>query len=127
MAGPRARLPGAAGARDGRGRAFSRVYWVGHSLGTLYAWVEAAMVQDVDAFVLTGLLHTVKPSWLQEGTSSIYPAVQDLKFAASGLDDGYLTTRPWTRVSWCTARPWPSKRRIRYSPSKISPIKAPAD
>jgi pimeloyl-ACP methyl ester carboxylesterase len=82
----------------GRG-AFSRVIWVGHSLGTLYAWVESSLYQDVDAFVLTGLLHSVKPSWLQEVTSDVYSASHDPKFAGAGLDDGYLTTRPWTRGS----------------------------
>ena len=30
------------------GRPFSRVIWVGHSLGTLYAWHEATVAQDVD-------------------------------------------------------------------------------
>lgn len=81
------------------GHAFSRVIWVGHSLGTAYAWLEASLHQDVDAFVLTGLLHSVKQSWLDEAVASTYPASEDPKFADSGLDSGYLTTRPGTRGS----------------------------
>jgi pimeloyl-ACP methyl ester carboxylesterase len=80
------------------GHAFSRVIWVGHSLGTLYGWLEASVSQNVDAFVLTGLLHSVKPSWLALAGQSAYPAVLDASFAASGLDTGYLTFKPGTRA-----------------------------
>ena len=80
------------------GRAFSRVIWVGHSLGTLYGWLEASVSQNVDAFVLTGLLHSVKPSWLALADQSAYSAVLDASFATSGLDTGYLTFKPGTRA-----------------------------
>ena len=80
------------------GHAFSRVIWVGHSLGTLYGWLEASVSRNVDAFVLTGLLHSVKPSWLALAFQSAYSAVADPKFATSGLDPGYLTFRPGTRA-----------------------------
>jgi pimeloyl-ACP methyl ester carboxylesterase len=79
------------------GRAFSRVIWVGHSLGTLYGWLEASVAEDVDAFVLTGLLHTVKPSWLTLAFASAYSANQDPKFATLGYDSGYLTFVAGTR------------------------------
>jgi pimeloyl-ACP methyl ester carboxylesterase len=79
------------------GRPFQRVVWVGNSFGSYYGWVEASMYNDVDAFVLTGALHNTKPSWIQQATGSLYPAVQDPKFANSGLDPGYLTTVPGTR------------------------------
>src|SRR6266436_13706 len=79
------------------GHPFSRVIWVGHSLGTLYGWLEASVSQDVDAFVLTGLLHTVKPSWLALAFQSAYSANVDPKFATSGFDAGYLTFKPGTR------------------------------
>ena len=79
------------------GHAFSRVIWVGHSLGTLYGWLEAQVSNDVDAFVLTGLLHTLKPSWLKLALQSAYSANLDPKFATSGLDAGYLTFKPGTR------------------------------
>jgi Alpha/beta hydrolase family len=81
------------------GRAFPHVIWVGHSFGSIYAWVEASMYQDVDAFVLTGLVHSIKPSWETLAFADLYPAELDPKFAASGLDFGYLTTVPGTRGS----------------------------
>jgi len=80
------------------GHAFSRVIWVGHSLGTLYGWLEASVSTNVDAFVLTGLLHAVKPSWLTLAFASAYSASMDPKFAAFGLDSGYLTFKPGTRA-----------------------------
>jgi pimeloyl-ACP methyl ester carboxylesterase len=79
------------------GRAFSRVIWVGHSLGTLYGWLEAAVADDVDAFVLTGLLHTVKASWLALAVGNAYSANLDPQFATSGYDSGYLTFKAGTR------------------------------
>jgi pimeloyl-ACP methyl ester carboxylesterase len=81
------------------GQAFSRVVWVGHSYGSAYAWIEASTYRDVDAFVLTGLLHSVKPSWLNMALADNYPAFLDPKFASAGLDSGYLTTVPGTRGS----------------------------
>jgi len=86
--------------RDGQigGHAFSRVIWVGHSLGTLYGWLEASVASNVDAFVLTGLLHTVKQSWLTLAFASAYSANRDPKFATLGYDSGYLTFLPGTRA-----------------------------
>lgn len=78
------------------GHAFTRVVWVGHSLGSIYGWLDAATYPgDVDAFVLTGMLHSIKPSYLMQDNS--YPAPEDPKFADAGLDPGYLTTRPERR------------------------------
>jgi pimeloyl-ACP methyl ester carboxylesterase len=79
------------------GHAFSRVIWVGHSLGTVYAWLEASVADNVDAFVLTGLLHTVKASWLTLAVGNAYSANQDPRFATRGYDSGYLTFKPGTR------------------------------
>jgi len=99
--------------RAGRagGVAFSRVVWVGHSMGTAYAWVEAAN-HDVDAYVLTGLLHSQKTSWFQQAAASLYPATLDAKFADSGLDAGYLTTLPGTRGDLFYHRPGADPRMI---------------
>jgi pimeloyl-ACP methyl ester carboxylesterase len=74
------------------------VIWVGHSLGTLYGWLEASVADDVDAFVLTGLLHTVKPSWLTLAVQSAYSANQDPAFSTRGFDSGYLTFKAGTRA-----------------------------
>jgi pimeloyl-ACP methyl ester carboxylesterase len=79
------------GALDGN--AFSKVTWVGHSNGSFHAWYEISRYHDVDAAVLTGSLHGINP----EAGTIIYPAVQDPKFADSGLDPGYVTSRPGTR------------------------------
>ncbi|MET9258048.1 alpha/beta hydrolase [Streptomyces sp. NPDC003717] len=73
--------------------AFSRVVWVGHSLGSIHAWYEIPRYHDIDAAVLTGALHHLNPA----APDPTYPAVQDPKFAGSGLDAGYRTTRPGTR------------------------------
>jgi pimeloyl-ACP methyl ester carboxylesterase len=82
------------------GRPYQRVIWVGHSLGTIVGWAVAARYAgDVDAFVLTGMTHVAEPTWLEEATGTSYPAALDPKFANSGLDSGYLTTRPGTRGS----------------------------
>lgn len=77
------------------GHAFRRVIWVGHSLGSGLAWWEAPRYQDVDGVVLTSFLHVVNPTL----ESHFYPATEDPKFANSGLDSGYLTTKPNTRGS----------------------------
>lgn len=81
------------------GQAFSRVIWVGHSLGSATAWLEAAKYHDVNAFVLTGATHSIKPSVTELLQAGFYPAVSDPKFASSGLDSSYLTTIPGTRSS----------------------------
>ena len=62
------------------------------------------------AFVLTGLLHLLKPSWLALAFGDAYSATSDPKFATSGFDAGYLTFKPGTRASlfyWTpTAEPY---------------------
>ncbi|MFF4471394.1 alpha/beta hydrolase [Streptomyces sp. NPDC001599] len=86
--------------RDGqvRDRAFDKVVWVGHSLGSSMAWAQAAKYNnDVDAFVLTSMSHVVR----QEEPSDDGPG-EDVKFEIKAKDDpkfhgrindsGYLTT-----------------------------------
>jgi pimeloyl-ACP methyl ester carboxylesterase len=80
------------GALDGH--AFTRVAWIGHSFGSSLAWDEITRYHDADAAILTSALHgTPNP----EGIPIFYPAVLDPKFANSGFDAGYVTTRPGTR------------------------------
>lgn len=83
-------------AGDVGGIPFERVIWVGHSLGSLTAWIYSESYRDVDAFVLTGLLHGFKPSFaamLQDGS---HPAMADDKFCDEIHDPGYLTSVPGT-------------------------------
>lgn len=86
------------GAADGH--AFSHVIIVGHSLGSYETWNEVAAYHDVDAVIITGALHGVNPAAPSTffGQDS-YSAVDDPKFAGSGLDAGYLTTKPGVRQS----------------------------
>lgn len=76
---------------------FQHVIMVGHSLGSAEAWIEAARYHDVDAVIITGALHQINPNLAALAQADVYPAVDDPKFADSGLDPGYLTTRPGTR------------------------------
>jgi len=78
------------------GHAFRHVIMVGHSLGSIEAWIEDARYHDVDAIIITGALHAATPN-LPTLEGDFYPAADDPKFADSGLDPGYLTTRPGTR------------------------------
>jgi pimeloyl-ACP methyl ester carboxylesterase len=78
--------------------AFSSVISVGHSIGSVDAWLEAADYQDVNAVIITGALHALSPD-ISNLESDLYPAVFDPKFAGSDLDTGYLTTEPGTRGS----------------------------
>jgi hypothetical protein len=83
--------------RDGKvdGIRFAQVIAVGHSLNSLIVWDEAIAYHDVDGVIVTGAAHSLATAFATSG--DLYPAVQDPKFAASGLDPGYLTTRPGTR------------------------------
>lgn len=75
------------------GRAFARVIYVGHSLGSFMGLYGISRYRDVDAAILTGILHGFNAN----PGNILHPAVQDPKFARSGLDEGYLTIRPGTR------------------------------
>lgn len=80
------------------GHRFSHVITVGHSIGSVDTWLEAAEYQDVDAVIITGALHALSPD-ISVLEGDLYPAVLDPRFATSGLDTGYLTTEPGTRGS----------------------------
>jgi alpha-beta hydrolase superfamily lysophospholipase len=80
------------------GHAFSRVIAVGHSIGSVEIWIEAARYHDVNAVIVTGALHALSPD-IGAVESVLYPAADDPKFAGSGLDTGYLTSEPGTRGS----------------------------
>jgi pimeloyl-ACP methyl ester carboxylesterase len=84
------------GALDGH--SFGHVMAVGHSIGSVDAWLEAADYDDVDAVIVTGALHAISPD-ISGLEGDLYPAAFDPKFAGSNLDTEYLTTEPGTRGS----------------------------
>jgi pimeloyl-ACP methyl ester carboxylesterase len=81
------------------GHAFHRVIMVAHSVGSFEAWVEVARYHDVNAVIITGALHAVTPGIGTLAQDDLIPAIDDPKFAGSGLDPGYLTTVAGTRES----------------------------
>src|SRR5271165_4995520 len=74
---------------------FGKVIIVGHSLGSTAVWEEAISYADVDGVIITGAAHSITTKFLT--ANALYPAVDDPKFANSGLDTGYLTTVPGVR------------------------------
>ncbi len=96
------------------GHPFSNVITVGHSIGSVDAWLEAADYNDVNALIITGALHALSPE-ISALESDLYPAALDPRFASSGLDTGYLTTAPGTRGS------------IFYDPATANPNVVAAD
>jgi pimeloyl-ACP methyl ester carboxylesterase len=75
-----------------------RVVLVGHSLGSAVAALAAARYDDADALVLTGYTHGLRQAHTTAALAlSAQPAAADPAFAGTGLDPGYLTTRPGAR------------------------------
>lgn len=86
--------------RDGRISRFARVVGIGHSYGSVIWMAEAATYHDVDALVLTGLLHDISVDEMTQFVTDLYPAADDPKFTATAPPDGYLTTRPGSRSAY---------------------------
>lgn len=89
--------------RNGKigGTAFRKVALVGHSYGSLIAFITAGRHQNVDALVATGASHQINAvNVVTRIVAPSGPAILDPKFAASGLDIGYLTTRPGARTGF---------------------------
>lgn len=85
-------------ARSGQlGDTFARVVLVGHSMGSIAAIQEAGLYQDVDAIVITGIVHN-QGEGMQDTVSSMGPAHAHPQFADSGLDEGYLAIHPGARA-----------------------------
>jgi pimeloyl-ACP methyl ester carboxylesterase len=87
-------------AGDIGGHKFSRVVYFGSSLSTAYGWVEASLHDDVDAFVLTGLLHFTRPTFLELVKQNLYTVSEDPTFSKTGLDGGYVTNRPGSKATF---------------------------
>ncbi|MFE2041613.1 alpha/beta hydrolase [Streptomyces sp. NPDC059477] len=77
---------------------FRRVVAVGHSLGSGIAVIEASRHHDLDALVITGLLHAFGPLYA-EAVPALHPAAEDELLAGTDLPENYLTTRPGRRAA----------------------------
>ncbi|GIH18953.1 alpha/beta fold hydrolase [Rugosimonospora africana] len=73
---------------------FARVIGVGHSLGSGILTVEDAGYHDLDALILTGLLHQGSIARIDRVMSTLQPAAGDPRFARMNMPAGYDTTRP---------------------------------
>ena len=60
------------------------VITVGHSIGSVDAWLEAADYQDVNAVITTGALHALSPD-ISDLEGDLYPAAFDPQFAGSAI------------------------------------------
>jgi pimeloyl-ACP methyl ester carboxylesterase len=85
--------------RNGRiaNQSFAQVLLVGHSVGSITAWIEAGTYHDVDGVIITGLTHHLNTVNLTAAATTLYPAMLDPRFAGKPLDAGYLTTELGTR------------------------------
>jgi pimeloyl-ACP methyl ester carboxylesterase len=81
------------------GKKYTKVVIVGHSLGSLMAWTEAGTYHDVDAVVVSGILHSFNLTGMVHFLTTLYPAALDPQFIGKIVDPGYLTTVPGTRES----------------------------
>lgn len=78
------------------GISFGKVILIGHSLGSVIVWTEAATYHDVDGVIITGLLHHLNAVAFASLGASLYPAGLDPRFTGRpwAADLGYQTTRP---------------------------------
>lgn len=77
---------------------YAKVVTVGHSLTSGTSVMEASSYHDVNGVVLTGYSHALNIPETLGVISTYHRAVDDPAFAGRGLDAGYLTTRPGTRM-----------------------------
>ncbi|MBO0852817.1 MAG: alpha/beta hydrolase [Nocardia sp.] len=83
-------LPGA--------KPFAKVVTAGHSLTSGTSIMEATGYHDVDGVLLTGYSHAVNVPETLSVVATYHPAVDEPQFAGRGLDQGYLASRPGTRM-----------------------------
>ncbi len=77
---------------------FGKVITVGHSLTSGTSIMEATSYHDVDGIALTGYSHAVNVPETLSVVATYHSNADDPEFAGRGLDPGYLTTRPGTRM-----------------------------
>jgi pimeloyl-ACP methyl ester carboxylesterase len=82
------------------GQAFSRVVTVGHSFGSGIAIVEAARHNDIDALVVSGMLHATAPLY-DKVIDFFHPAAEDPVLGPAAppkWPEWYMTQRPGYRA-----------------------------
>ncbi|MFF5985869.1 alpha/beta hydrolase [Prauserella flavalba] len=80
------------------GESFDKVALVGHSYGSVTSYLVAGRYHSVDALVVTGIAHRVNlPDLTARLIGQSPPAALDPKFADTGLDPLYVTTRAGAR------------------------------
>ena len=78
------------------GGPYQKVVTVGHSYGSMTAWTEAHLFNDVDGIIATGAAHPLGNA--QGMILNTVPALTDARLARHvGLDAGYTTTAPGSR------------------------------
>ncbi len=83
------------------GHAFSKIVYFGSSFSTAYGWVLASLhPEDIDAFVLTGLLHFTRPGWIDLVMQyHVDRACEAPRFQNEVPDCLYVTTTPFKRYT----------------------------
>lgn len=77
---------------------FETVALVGHSYGTVVSWVEQTTFRDVDALVLTGVMHVLGAENMVDLATHVQPATLDPRLRkVVGNDLNYVTTTPGSR------------------------------
>lgn len=79
------------------GHSFSKIVSVGHSYGSGIAIMEASAHADIDALVVTGMLHTTAPLY-DEVINFFHPGSEDPVLDDSTLPQWYMTQRPGLRA-----------------------------
>jgi pimeloyl-ACP methyl ester carboxylesterase len=91
-------------ARNGTfGTRFDKIVIVGHSYGSVIAYgVGNRYPDEVNGVIISGLQHEFDPAFLREFWANLHPANEE-GGRFSGLDSGYLTSRPGTRADYYRA------------------------
>lgn len=84
--------------RGDLGETFQHYVLVGHSYGSVTAYLEAGRYGDVDGVIATGAGHKLNALTLATDVAgNTIPVALDPKYRDAGLDPGYMTTRPGSR------------------------------
>lgn len=77
------------------GANFTTIITLGHSLGVGVVATEAALHHDIDALIVSSMVHAPDPGPILDVVYSTYMrANQSTELVDNGFDDGYLTNKP---------------------------------